>query len=323
MKTIETVFLAESVTTRSNYLVMITNAKNEADRKKQSPFTKIGRVGGQTIKGWVRHAMTKLLISKGISACHPLSRMSVTADRNKAAFEKDLAVGYHPRGECQAQGGCLVYQMFGDLDRPANLMIKSVYFYPSISGNGSATADLNKAFASVGSGRLEVINSSPRCQTETHQVFMTIEHVTGVAIEAPLKLTLRTPNPDQEVVLLKTLEFLNTMVQNEDFDFLLGGMRTQGYGRAKVLPLKPKKAQKTRARGKNASLVAAENEPPESENAEDEGNGEKTGYKIQFSPTKEQTEELEEKFAKIVAKELEKFPIKQPFKEVPLEPKEG
>ena len=47
MKMIETVFLAESVTTRSNNLVMITNPKNEVDRKKQSPFAKIGRVGGQ------------------------------------------------------------------------------------------------------------------------------------------------------------------------------------------------------------------------------------------------------------------------------------
>jgi len=321
MKTIETVFLAESVTTRSNYLVMITNAKNEADRKKQSPFTKIGRVGGQTIKGWIRHAMTKLLISNGISVCHPLSRISVTADRNKTAFEKDLAVGYHPRGECRAQGGCLIYQMFGDLDRPANLMIKSVYFYPSTSGNGSATTDLNKAFASIGSGRLEIINSSPRCQTETHQVFMTIEHISGIAIEAPLKFTLRTPSLEQEVVLLKTLEFLNTMVQNEEFDFLIGGMRTQGYGRAKVLPLKPKKAQKKKVRGKNASLAAAENEPPESEDAEDEGNGEKTGYKIQFSPTKEQSEELEEKFAAIVANEQEKFSIKQLSEEELLEPK--
>ncbi len=222
---------------------------------------------------------------------------------------------------CQAQGRCLVYQMFGDLDRPANLMIKSVYFYPSNSGNGSATTDLNKAFASVGSGRLEMINSSPRCQTETHQVFMTIEHISGVAIEAPLKFTLRNPNLDQEVALLKTLEFLNTMVQNENFDFLLGGMRTQGYGRAKVLPLKAKKTPKAKTRGKNASLVVSENEPPEPEDAEIEGNGEKSGYQIQFSPTKEQSEELEEKFAKVIAKEREKFPIKQPSKENPLDPK--
>ncbi len=323
MKTIETVFLAESVTTRSNYLVMITNAKNEADRKKQSPFTKIGHIGGQTIKGWIRHALAQLLISNGISVCHPLSRVSVTADRNKIAFEKDLAAGYHSRGECQAQGGCLVYQMFGDLDRPANLMIKSIYFYPSTSGNGSATADLNKAFASVGSGRLEVINSSPRCQTETHQVFMNIEHISGVAIEAPLKFTLRDPNSDQEVLLLKTLEFLNTMVQNEEFDFLLGGMRTQGFGRAKVLPLKPKKVPKAKSRGKNTSLVATENDVSDAEDVENEGNGEKSGYRIQFSPTKEQAEELDAKFAKVIAKEKEKFALKKPSKDIISEPRMG
>jgi len=70
MKVIETVFLAESVTTRANNLVMINNAKNEADRKKMSPFAKLGRVAGQSIRGWIRHAMEKLLIQQGVSVCH-------------------------------------------------------------------------------------------------------------------------------------------------------------------------------------------------------------------------------------------------------------
>ena len=106
---------------------------------------------------------------------------------------------------------------------------------------------------------MEMINSSPRCQSDTHQVYMTIEHVSGVAIEAPLKFILREDNPDHETVLLKTLRFLNEMVQNEEFDFLLGGMRTQGYGRAVALPLIPKKKREKRRR-KNASLLEEENE---------------------------------------------------------------
>jgi len=90
MKVIETVFLAESVTTRANNLVMINNAKNEADRKKMSPFAKLGRVAGQSIRGWIRHAMEKLLIQQGVSVCHPLNSPSVTADRNKDFLRKVL-----------------------------------------------------------------------------------------------------------------------------------------------------------------------------------------------------------------------------------------
>lgn len=316
MKTIDTVFLAESVTTRSNTLVMITNPKNEADRKKQSPFAKVGRVPGQSIKGWLRHAMSKLLIDQGVSVCHPLSEVSVTAERNKEYFEQDLAIGYHSRGSCQANGGCLIYQLFGDLNKPANLMTKSVYFYPSTSGNGTATTNLNKAFGTVGSGRIEIINSSPRCQKETHLVFLTVEHVSGVAIEAPLKLILRQSNPDYEIVVLKTLDYLNTMVQNEEFDFLLGGMRSSGYGRAKVLPLIPKKAKTNKTKTGETEISELETDGNGSE-AEESAKG----YKIQFKYKKEEAANLDEKFQKIAIREREKFPIKsETIKENTLKP---
>jgi hypothetical protein len=194
-------------------------------------------------------------------------------------------------------------------------MTSAVYFYPTTSGNGTATANINKAFGSVGSGRLEVINSSPRCQSDTHQVYMTIEHIAGVAIEAPLRFALRNANPDHEVVLLKTLEFSNAMVQNMEFDFLLGGFRTSGYGRAKVLLSKEKKTKKTKngkngkSRGKNLSLMPSDNEPEESEEPEEEGEEVEKGYKIQFSLTKAEAEDLEQKFAKIVAQESARFSI--------------
>jgi hypothetical protein len=236
--------------------------------------------------------------------CHPLSKINVTAERNKEYFKNDLAIGYHSRGECQPNGGCLIYQLFGDLDKAANLMTKSVYFYPSTSGNGTATTNLNKAFGSIGSGRVEIINSSPRCQKDTHRVYLTVEHISGVAIEAPLKLILRQSNPDHEIVLLKTLDFLNTMVQNEEFDFLLGGMRTQGYGRAKVLPLIPKKTKIGKRKEADAGLLEQE---PEENNSEAEETAET--YKIQFKYKKEDAAELEEKFQNIMIQEKEKFPI--------------
>jgi len=302
MKVIDKVFLCESVTTRSNNLVLITHAKNEADRKKQSPYAKLGRVSGQSIRGWLRHAVEKLLIQQGVSVCHPLSTISVTADRTKGYFQEDLGAGYHSRGDCKAAGGCPVFNLFGDLEHPGNLLVQSVYFFPTVSGDGTVTKNVNKMFGTMGSGRVEVINNSPRCRTATHVAFMTIEHLAGVMIEAPFKLILRQPNPSHEIILSKGLDFLNAMVKGYEFDFLLGGMRSAGYGRAGLLPLEPKKVKK---RGKNAGS---------SEEAEEqEGNMEEEpkGYKIQFNMKNEDAITLETKFQEIMALEREKFPIKK------------
>ena len=300
MKIINTVFLAESVTTRSNLLVMITHPKNEADRKKQAPFSKLGRIGGQTLRGWVRHAMEKLLLQHGVSVCHPLSEISITADRNKDYFQNDIALGYHPRGACRAEGGCPIYRMFGDLDYPGNLMVSSVYFYPTTSGNGTVTKNINKLFGGVGSGRLEVINNSPRCRSKSHQVYLTVENLVGVMIEAPLKLIFREPDRDQEVLLLKTLEFLKIKAQQNEFEFLLGGMRTSGYGKGAILPIKPKKTRKTR----NKSLLSEE----DTEVVSPKDEIPKT-YTIQFKLKAVEAAKLETAFQNAVRRWREKFPI--------------
>jgi len=192
--------------------------------------------------------------------------------------------------------------MFGDLDQPGNLITQSVNFYPTTSGNGTATKNVNKLFGVVGSGRLEVVRNSPRCRSQTHQVYMSIENLAGVMIEAPLKLILRTHNKDQETILLKTLEFLKIQVQNNEFDFLLGGMRTAGYGKAAILPLIPKRAKKP----KNKTLIPVED--PESTNSEKEDTN---GYTIQFNLKKADGSKLETAFQEVVSKWKEKFPLKQ------------
>jgi hypothetical protein len=300
MKVIDYEFLGESVTTRSNNLVLITHAKNEMDRKKQSPFAKLGRIGGQTLRGWLRHAIEQLFLQNGVSVCHPLNTISVTADRTRPYFQDDVAAGYHSRGDCKAAGGCPIYNLFGDLEQPGNLMVQSVYFFPTTSGDGTVTKNVNKVFASMGSGRVEVINNSPRCRTKTHLVFMTVEHLAGVMIEAPFKLILRQPNPSQEIIIAKGLEFLTKMVQEYQFDFMLGGMRSAGYGRAAVLPVEPKKAKKRSKNGASDEAV---------EDQGDAGDEEAKGYKIQFSMKKEDAENLEKEFQQLVALERTKFPI--------------
>ena len=298
IKVIDAVFLAESVTTRSNVLVMINQAKNELERKKMSPYAKLGRVSGQSIRGWLRHALEKLLLQNGVSVCHPLLKVSVTADRNKEYYQRDLALGYHARGECKATGGCLVHQMFGDLDLPGNLVVPSILFFPTTTGDGSATKNVNKLFGTVGGGRLEVVHNSPRCRSQTHQVYMAIETLAGVMIEAPVKLVLRTPNKNHEIVLLKALEYLKTMVQGCDFDYLLGGMRTSGYGKAAILPLETKKPKR-----KNKSLI------PEEEAEVEEESPESAKLAIQFELKDAEAAKLEAEFQDVIDKEKVKFPI--------------
>jgi len=122
-------------------------------------------------------------------------------------------------------------------------------------------------------------------------------------IEAPFKLILRQPNPFHEIIIAKGLEFLNAMVKGYEFDFLLGGMRSAGYGRAALLPIEPKKAKK---RGKNANsdeeLVELANNNKEEESKD---------YKIQFNMKKEDAEDLEKEFQEVITSEREKFPIKK------------
>lgn len=304
-KIIETVLLCESFTNRDNVLVMFSHAKNELERKRTSPFAKTGRISGQTLRGWLRHAIEKLLLQQGISVCHPLTQISVTGARNKEYFNKeDLTMGYHSRGDCAEEGGCLIYQMFGDLNVPGNLIVPSVYFYPTTTGNGTATKEINKVFGSVGGGRVEIAHCSPRARKNTHQTYMSMETVVGVMIKAPFKLILKVENREHEIVLLKALDFLKTMVQGYEFDFLLGGMRGQGYGRAAILPLinKVSKVKKSR----NKTLVPQERD----EELEEESGG----IKIQFKLKKENAEKLNREFLEVIEKQKIKFPIQKQTK---------
>lgn len=298
-KIIQTVLLCESFTNRSNVLVMFSHARNELERKRITPFAKVGRISGQTLRGWLRHAVEKLLLQNGVSVCHPLTRISVTSTRNKKYYnEEDLSLGYHPRGSCSEEGGCLVYQMFGDLGVPGNLVTPSVYFYPTASGDGAATKEINKVFGSVGGGRLEITHCSPRARKNTHQTYMSIEMAAGVMIKAPVNLILKVGNEDHELVLLKALEFLKTMVQGYEFDFLLGGMRDQGYGRAAILPM-VRESRKSKK----------EDQVPQEEGEESK---EVSGpLKIQFKLKKNDAEKLELGFLTVVEKEKARFPIEK------------
>jgi hypothetical protein len=212
-----------------------------------------------------------------VSVCHPLAENSITSERNKEYYQRDLALGYHPRGDCRDRGGCIIYNMFGDLDKLGNLMVPSVFFFPTSKGNSAATKNVNKLFNSVGGGRLEVINTSPRARAKTHQTYMTFEAVTGVMIEAPIKLILHEEDEDQEVLLFKTLEYLKEVMQEYDKDHMLGGMRNEGYGRAGILPVEIKGSD----------------------------------LKVQFKLTKAEAAKLDKKFEGVISKEKTKFSLEE------------
>ena len=232
-------FIAESICTRTDILVRYNRSQGIEDQKKLSAFTKLGRIPAESIRGWVRHGMEKLLLNHGVSPCHSLPSNTMTSDRNKEVFKKDLALGYHPRGSCKdnENGECMVYAIFGDLAKPSNLIIPSAYFYPTGNGNSTVTGDHQKLFGSVGSGRLEISRNSPRSRNGTHIPFMSSETQAGTMIKAPFTLILREDNEDHYILLLKTLEFLLEHATNFDFDHLLGGKRTSGYGRAAIVKL--------------------------------------------------------------------------------------
>ena len=131
MKKLRLLFICDEVTTRSDIFVRFNNSKGIEDQRKLSNYTKLGRIPATSIRGWIRHSMESLLIENGISVCHPLNEISVTADKTKAEYQNDLQKGYHSRGSCKKSGGCLLYNLFGDLNNISKIIIPSVYFYPA------------------------------------------------------------------------------------------------------------------------------------------------------------------------------------------------
>jgi hypothetical protein len=124
--------------------------------------------------------------------------------------------------------------MFGDLNKPSNLIVTPIYFYPS-TGGGTSAGNLNKITNTIGKGRLEIDHASPRKRSDTHQTYMSTETIVGSYIEAPWTLIIRDGGELYEILLWKTLEFLFEKNEGWDFDFLIGGDRTAGCGQARAV----------------------------------------------------------------------------------------
>ena len=281
MKVIEMVLLAESITTRSDMFVTFNNSQGIHDQKTLSGYTKLGRIPAETLRGWVRNAMEKLLLMKGVSICHPLPQNVIVNPRNKEYYEKDLLNGYHPRGECEKlfKKACPMLELFGDLNRPSKITIPSVYFYPA-SGGGTITNNISKVFGSIGQGRLDISRNSPRVRDNNYQVYMTSETITGVGIQAPWNIVIDDDNGYYEALVYKTLEFLFTKVMNNEKPFWCGGKRWFGYGR--VVGVKVN--EKGKYLVKNRNVIGIKNELAEN---------------------------IDEKFEKYVTILVKEFPIKQ------------
>ena len=277
MDVLNLTFIADSINTRSDMFVRFGPSKGIEDQKTLSNFTKLGRVSGSSIRGYLRHGVEKLLLREKISVCHPLPANVIVNERNKKIYERDLRLGYHARNSCSDRNYCLLFQMFGDIGVPSNVLINSVYFYPTGNG-GTITKNHNKIFSNIGKGRLELNRNSPRSRSDGHSPFMTLESISATMIEAPFKLILREKNETHRIVLLKALEFLFEQNVNSNFTFMLGGHRSSGSGKAVIV-----------FTNENGNYIS------KSRNV--------LGIK------KEDAEEIDRKFKEIVKIEREKFPI--------------
>ncbi|MHA1271768.1 MAG: hypothetical protein ACTSPY_18420 [Candidatus Helarchaeota archaeon] len=233
MRILNFTIIIESVSTRNDIFVKFDKSKGIQDQKTLSNFIKLGHVPSTTLRGWIRHAMEILLIKNGLSICHPLPKNTITAERNKKMYAKDIELGYHPKGSCIKNGGCIIYRLFGDLNVPSNIIIPPVFFYPA---KNSIFKNIDKIFG-IGTGRMEITRSSPRIRSNSHGMYMTTESTTGVYVEAPFKIILRDGAEEFEPIIIKTMEYLFSEVMNWNYDHLLGGFRSFGHGRAVVIKL--------------------------------------------------------------------------------------
>jgi len=230
MKKLNLLFACDEVTTHSDVFVRFNKSQGIEDQRKISNFTKIGRIPASSIRGWIRHGMESLLIGNDISVCHPLSDISVTAEKTKTMYQNDLQKGYHSRGDCTKKhtDGCIIYRLFGDLNNISKIIIPSIYYYPA------NTNSISK-FSNIGTGRTEINRNSPRCRHDGVGVYLTTEHTVAVCVTAPITIVLTDLTDVGEVLLYKTLEYLYKKVENYDYRFYLGGNRTMGGGRAVIL----------------------------------------------------------------------------------------
>ncbi|MHA1250161.1 MAG: RAMP superfamily CRISPR-associated protein [Candidatus Helarchaeota archaeon] len=236
MKILDFYLIIESVSTGTDIYSRFGRSQGIQDQQTLSSFIKLGRVPGSTIRGWVRHAMEKMLLTDGVSVCHPLPENTITASKNKERFLRDLEMGYHPRGKCKSKGGCLIYNLFGDVHEPSNIIIPSIFFYPAKSANNFKQF---QKFFTMGSGRLEIERRSPRVRYSSTGVYLCSETIVGVAIESPFRIILRNDSDSDselyELVLLQTFKFIAKKMSEYDYLHLLGGNRSSGFGRAIIL----------------------------------------------------------------------------------------
>jgi hypothetical protein len=206
---------------------------------------------------------------------------TITSESNKELYIKDLKMGYHPRGLCEKEGGCLIYRLFGDLSIAGKFIVPSVYFYPANNG-GNTFRNLQKAFGgSIGGGRLEIARNSPRGRSGlASQPYMTTETWVGVMIHAPFELVIHDDDERYKILVLKTLEFLADKIDNQEYSFMLGGKRGDKYGRAKAVFIN--ESGNFLQRGRN-----------------------NIGLKDDVAA------EIDKKFQELVVEEKEKFPIKK------------
>lgn len=190
------------------------------------PQNKVGGIiPSFSLSGWLRHGMEAVVQERGGTACHPgESNANFMKDD---VYERDLASGYHPKGDCvedpKADDGCVVFDLFGGFGGiPGKFMRRPIQFSPVRSSvdytRGQAEGHYRQLNRNVVS-RNEEDNRTPLRDTKYDAV---------ANLDGCWHLSFREQKPEFIGLLLAAVDFLND--HKTDFMHQLGGARNFGAG---------------------------------------------------------------------------------------------
>jgi hypothetical protein len=184
-----------------------------------------GIIPAFTLSGWLRHGMEAVVQRAGGTACHPGE-----ADANfkkDRVYDRDLEVGYHPKGACVddpgTDPGCVIFDLFGGFsDRPGKVMRRPIRFSPVRS-----SIDYTRGQAEGHYRRLNrnVVSRNPE---DKRQPLRNAELDAVANLDGAWQLTFRELQPAFLGLLAEAIDFLDT--HDTDYMHQLGGARNFGAG---------------------------------------------------------------------------------------------
>ena len=182
-----------------------------------------GIIPSFSLSGWLRHGMERVVQEYGGTACHPGE--SNANFRRADVYDRDLEVGYHPKGACldDHDDGCVILDLFGGFEnRPGKVMRRPIAFSPIRS-----SVDYTRGEAEGHYRRLNR-NVVSRNQTDNRVPLRNVELDAVANLDGCWHLSFREVTPEFVGLLVEAIEYLND--HRTDFMHQLGGARNFGGG---------------------------------------------------------------------------------------------